>query len=117
MQWYLTVWKKYAVFEGRARRKEYWMFTLVNLVVSLVLYLADLFVTMGLLSVLYSLAILVPSIAVTIRRLHDTNRSGWWFLLGFVPIANIVLIVFLCIDSDPGTNQYGPNPKLDVLAA
>jgi len=110
VEWYIAVWKKYDVFEGRARRKEYCTFTLINAAIGLVLYLIDMFLTMGLLSVMYSLA-------VTIRRLHDTNRIGWWCLLAFVPIANIALIVFLCMDSDPNTNQYGPNPKMEELPA
>lgn len=119
MDWYLEVLKKYAVFEGRARRKEYWFFVLFNILISIGLTIIDsatgMFdaqAGMGLLSGIYALAVLVPSIAVGVRRLHDTNRSGWWLLISFIPIiGTIVLIVFLATDSKPETNQYGPNPK------
>jgi uncharacterized membrane protein YhaH (DUF805 family) len=119
MNWYLEVLKKYAVFSGRARRKEYWFFVLFNIIIGLALTfidfstgLYDVESEIGLLSSLYSLAVLVPSIAVTIRRLHDTSRTGWWFLIAFVPIIGvIVLLVFMVFDSTLGDNQYGPNPK------
>ncbi|MCP4320579.1 MAG: DUF805 domain-containing protein [Alteromonadales bacterium] len=114
MNWYIGVIKKYAIFNGRARRKEYWMFFLFNLIISFAIG----FVT-GLLgaildigtsisdpaSIIYSLAILVPSITVAIRRLHDIGRSGWWILL---PIVNLV---FLCLDGESKDNEYGLNPK------
>jgi uncharacterized membrane protein YhaH (DUF805 family) len=105
--------KKYAVFSGRARRKEYWMFVLINLIITFVLYLIEGLVGgPGILGGLYSLAVLIPAIAVGVRRLHDTNRSGWWLLIGLIPlIGTIVLLVFLVQDSQPGENQYGPNPK------
>ena len=119
MSWYLEVLKKYAVFDGRARRKEYWMFFLINLVVSVVLIAIDNLIGtfshqagVGLLQGLYSLAVLIPSIAVTVRRLHDTGRTGWWILIGLIPfIGGIILLIFMVLDSEPGTNQYGPNPK------
>jgi uncharacterized membrane protein YhaH (DUF805 family) len=112
MNWYIDVLKKYAVFDGRARRTEYWMFALFNLIVALVLSLIDRVTGHQILGTLYLLAVLLPSIGVGIRRLHDTGRSGWWLLLGFIPlIGAIVLIVFMVQDSQPGTNQYGPNPK------
>jgi uncharacterized membrane protein YhaH (DUF805 family) len=114
MQWYLNVLKNYVGFQGRARRKEYWMFFLFNLIISIVLTVVELAV--GLESVLtgiYSLAILLPSIAVTARRLHDIGKSGWWMLISLVPIIGaIVLLVFTCLDSEEGENKYGPNPKL-----
>ena len=119
MNWYLEVLKKYAVFSGRARRKEYWFFVLFNIIIALALTfidfstgLYDVESEIGLLSSLYSLAVLVPSIAVTIRRLHDTGRTGWWFLIAFVPIIGaIVLLVFMVFDSTPGDNQYSQNPQ------
>ena len=112
MEWYLTVLKKYAEFNGRARRKELWMFVLFNIIISLVLGLIDGMTGIGILGIVYSLAILVPSLAVGARRLHDTGRTGWWQLIGLVPIIGaIVLIVFFVLDSDPGDNAYGPNPK------
>jgi len=116
MDWYLKVVKNYAGFSGRARRKEYWMFFLVNIVIAVVLGVlggvtgaGTLF---GALSVLYFLALLIPGIAVTLRRLHDIGRSGWWILSVLVPIVgSIVLLVFMVQDGQPGQNQYGPNPK------
>jgi uncharacterized membrane protein YhaH (DUF805 family) len=119
MNWYLNVLKQYAVFKGRARRREYWFFILFNLIASVALTVID-FMTgsldpelgIGLLSGLYSLAVLIPSLAVTVRRLHDTDRSGWWLLIGLVPlIGAIVLLVFMLLDSTPGDNQHGANPK------
>jgi len=118
MDWYLAVLKKYVEFTGRARRQEYWMFVLINVVISIGLSIVDNVLGTktagsGILSGIYSLAVLLPSLAVTVRRLHDTNRSGWWILIGLVPLVGwIVLIIFLVQDSDPGDNQYGPNPKL-----
>jgi uncharacterized membrane protein YhaH (DUF805 family) len=113
MNWYIEVLKKYAVFSGRARRKEYWFFALFNVVIIIVLTLIDVsaglydvVADIGLLSGLYSLAVFVPSIAVSVRRLHDTDRTGWWLLIGA-----IVLLVFVLLDSTPGDNRFGPNPK------
>jgi uncharacterized membrane protein YhaH (DUF805 family) len=113
MNWYLAVIKKYADFSGRARRTEYWMFFLVNLVVVVVLSILEALVGgPGILSALYGLALLLPSIGVTVRRLHDTSRTGWWILVGLIPfIGFIVLLVFMVLDSQPGSNQWGPNPK------
>ena len=120
MNWYIEVLKNYFVFDGRARRMEYWTFGVINLVVYLVMAQLD-HVTgtwrphsrVGLLSGIYLLAVLLPSLGVTVRRLHDTDRSGWWVLLGFVPvIGEIVLIVFMFLDGTPGSNAYGPNPKI-----
>ena len=119
MNWYLEVLKKYAVFSGRARRKEYWFFVLFNIIISIVLAVID-GVTgsfspeagMGLLGGIYTLAVLIPGIAVSVRLLHDTERSGWWLLIALVPlIGAIVLLVFMVQDSKPGQNQYGANPK------
>ena len=117
MNWYLECFRKYADFSGRARRTEYWMFVLFNIIVSLVLAAVDNLLGLkvsdaGILSTIYSLLVLVPSIAVSIRRLHDTGRTGWLLLLAFIPcIGAIILIVFYAQDSQPGENQYGPNPK------
>ena len=118
MNWYLEVLKKYAVFSGRARRKEYWMFTLVNGVIAFVLGMiegltSDVSSTdPGALGIIYGLAVFIPSIAVAVRRLHDTDRSGWWLLIALIPlIGAVALIVFLVFDSHPGDNRYGANPK------
>ena len=122
MTWYVEVLKKYAVFEGRARRKEYWYFVLFNTLITIGLGIIDgatglvsAEAGVGLLSGLYTLAVLIPSIAVSVRRLHDTNRSGWWLLISLVPLVGaIVLLVFLVLDSQPGENQYGANPKAAI---
>lgn len=113
MNWYLDVLKKYAEFSGRARRMEYWMFTLFNFIIAVVLNIVEgLIGSPGILGGIYALAVLVPSIAVSVRRLHDTDRSGLWLLIAFIPcIGGLVLLVFMVQDSNPGDNQFGPNPK------
>lgn len=113
MQWYLEVLKKYATFSGRARRKEYWMFALISGIISLLLLGVDnlLGLPFGL-QAIYSLLVLIPGLAVCVRRLHDIGRSAWWLLIVLFPlIGAIVLLVFACLDSQEGTNKYGPNPK------
>jgi uncharacterized membrane protein YhaH (DUF805 family) len=112
MEWYLKVLRQYAHFEGRARRREYWYFALFNLIVAIVLAVVDGVLGITLLSPLYSLAVLIPGVAVSVRRLHDTGRSGWWLLVSLLPLVGaIVLLVVLCLDSESGSNQYGPSPK------
>ncbi len=122
MNWYLEVLKKYAVFNGRARRKEYWYFALLSILITIVLVIIDSVTGtfndeagLGLLSGLYSLAVLIPSISVGVRRLHDTNRCGWWLLISLIPIiGTIMLIVLFASDSKPEENQYGLNPKVAI---
>ena len=115
MNWYLTVLKKYAVFSGRARRKEYWMFVLFNMVFTFVLGFLDGILSAGFLVVFYYLAVLLPWIAVAVRRLHDVGKSGWFLFIGLIPIIGAIwLLVLYCIDGDVGENNYGPNPKEDV---
>jgi len=118
MEWYISVIKKYAVFEGRARRKEYWMFFLFNFIFSIAASILDrIFHTIsaqgtGLISSLYSLFVLLPSIGVAIRRLHDIGKSGWYIFINLIPIIGwIWFIILLAADSDPDANMYGPNPK------
>src|SRR5215213_11033512 len=119
LSWYLEALKKYAVFSGRSRRTEYWYFVLFNLIVSIVLGWIDAllgtggsYAGAGVLSGIYGLAVLIPTLAVTVRRLHDIDRSGWWILIGVVPlIGAIVLLVFAWLDGTLGINRYGPNPK------
>ena len=119
MNWYLECLRKYGVFGGRARRKEYWYFILFNIIIGIVLAVIDIATGsfsaedgIGLLSGIYFLAVLIPSVAVTVRRLHDTDHSGWWFLISLIPIIGaIVLFVFTVQDSNAGENKYGPSPK------
>ena len=118
---FLNALKKYAVFRGRARRREYWMFVLWYSLLSLPFIILDVMLAAQnggkgepalVLTSLYSLAMLLPSLAVNIRRLHDVGRSGWWYLLGLVPLAGpIALFVFHIEDSQPDSNKWGPSPK------
>ncbi|MFC8695950.1 DUF805 domain-containing protein [Streptomyces parvus] len=113
MNWYLAVLKNYAGFSGRARRKEYWMFTLINFVISLVLTIIGSAIGVEFISYIYSVAVIIPALAVAVRRLHDTGRSGWWLLIALVPLVGaIVLIVFLASEGKQETNEHGVNPKL-----
>lgn len=108
MNWYMTVLKKYAEFNGRARRTEFWMFVLINAIIGWALNFVGMMLlgeSGAMLGLLYNLAVLLPSIGVGIRRMHDTNRSGWWILLPFVNIY------FWILEGDRGPNQYGPDPK------
>ncbi len=121
MHWYIEVLKKYTVFSGRARRKEFWMFFLFSAIISVFLAVIDEFMgwkfemggeNLGFLSTLYYIAVIIPYLAVIFRRLHDTDRSGWWFLIAFIPIVGIiVLLVFLILDGTKGENRFGPDPK------
>lgn len=120
MNWYITVLKKYAEFNGRSRRSEFWYFTLFSTIISWVLMGLDYTVfgdgisSIGIISTIYSLVVLVPSLAVWVRRLHDTGRSGWNLLWGFLPLIGIILlIVWAATDGEPGSNEYGQNPKED----
>lgn len=119
---YRTCIKKYATFNGRARRSEYWLFTLCNVLISLVLYGLNYFAQsqhsevfmmgVSIASIVYLLFILLPGLAAVVRRLHDTGHSGWYYFIGFIPIIGfIILLVALCKESVPGSNEYGPNPK------
>jgi uncharacterized membrane protein YhaH (DUF805 family) len=119
MNWYLKVLKQYADFSGRARRKEYWMFVLFNMIFTIVAMILDnvLGIAMegigyGPLYGLYALAMLIPGLAVAVRRLHDVGKSGWMILIALIPlIGSIWLLVLMVTDSNAGENQYGQNPK------
>ncbi len=107
-----TLRNKYAEFNGRARRSEFWYYTLFNLIVSMGLGMMDTFTGIGFLSGLYALVVIIPGIAVAIRRLHDSGKSGWWLLVILVPFVGwVILIYFLVKDSQPFDNLYGPSPK------
>ena len=117
MQWYLRVLKKYAVFDGRARRMEFWMFNLISSLIGIALLAIEAILGIALYEgkesiflTIYSVGIMVPSVAVGVRRMHDTNRSGWWCL---VPIVNVV---FSLIPGNSGDNRFGPDPKVAVPA-
>ena len=114
-----TCLNKYATFSGRAQRSEYWYFFLFMVVANIVASVLDS-VIFGDIPVLYlvaTLALLVPSIAAGVRRLHDTDKSGWWLLLGLVPLVGaIALIVFFCQRGTVGTNQFGPDPLQTSIA-
>ena len=118
MDWYLKVLKQYADFEGRARRKEYWMYALFNLLALLVAAILDNVLGLtrngfiGPVYGLYALATFIPGLAVGVRRLHDTDRSGWWLLLAIIPlIGAIVLLVWCATEGTRGSNQFGDDPK------
>lgn len=118
MKEFVDVFKKAFDFSGRSRRKEYWLFVLFTTGISIVLSIVDAITGLelaedfGVLGGLFSLLIFIPTISVTVRRLHDIGRSGWWFLLTFVPIIGwITLFIFTLLDSQSGTNAYGPSPK------
>lgn len=112
MNWYIKVLKNYAVFSGRAQRTEYWMFILFNFIITLALGFVEAAINIsGILTGLYSLAVLIPGLAVLFRRLHDTGRSAWWILIFLVPVIGaLVILVFLVLGSEEEENQYGPNP-------
>ena len=120
MNWWITCMKKYVVFSGRARRTEYWMFALINTIISIIAMVLDNVLgtttedkRSGLFSGLFALATLLPSVAVYVRRLHDVGKSGWWMFIGLIPIVGVIwLFVLTVTDSQPGDNEYGENPKL-----
>ncbi|MDH0356927.1 DUF805 domain-containing protein [Morganella sp. GD04133] len=125
MDWYsYAININYFNFKGRARRKEYWMFTLINNAIIVSLYLATLYfsdlysrdfntisLVLTVFFVIYIIVTFIPSLSVTVRRLHDTGRSGWWLLALLIPFGGIIIFVFSCLDSHPGDNRFGPNPK------
>jgi len=119
MNWYLKVLKQYADFSGRARRKEYWMFALFNVIFIIVAMILDNILgtttgglPYGVFYFLYVLAIFIPGLAVSVRRLHDVGKSGWMYLIILIPLIGAIwLFVLMVTDSNPGENNYGPNPK------
>ncbi len=125
MEWMLMPLKRYADFNGRSRRKEYWMFTLLTFIVYMVLYALMIMGTdfqngglsgLGMLAAgllgIFGLGVLVPSIAVTVRRFHDQDKSGWFVLLAFIPfLGGLILLVFMCLEGTRGSNRFGDDPK------
>ena len=120
MNWYWVVLTKYADTSGRARRAEFWYFVLINTVIVFALSFVDNVlgffyeeIGVGVLSGIYSLLMIIPYLTVTIRRLHDTGRSGWWLLIQLIPgLGGLVMFIFMLLDSQHGTNQYGSDPKI-----
>lgn len=127
MEWMLLPLKRYADFNGRSRRKEYWMFVLLQVIVLLVLGVmfaiaaavmgsdkgpGPLAWLVGAVMALVALALIVPSIAVSVRRFHDQGKSGWFYLISLVPyVGGLVVLVFMCLEGTPGPNEYGEDPK------
>ncbi|MCX4626452.1 MULTISPECIES: DUF805 domain-containing protein [unclassified Streptomyces] len=113
MNYYTDVLKKYTVFSGRARRQEYWMFTLFNLIALIIVAVLDNAIgTYPLLYAIYALAVFLPGLAVGVRRLHDTGKSGWWMFIALVPlVGGIWLLVLMATEGQPQPNEYGQNPK------
>lgn len=118
MQYTTAAFRNWSNFSGRARRKGFWMFYLGVVIAFVVLGLVTALLPRigALLTRLPGLAVVVPFLSVSIRRLHDTGRSGWWYLLTIVPLGGLVLLYFFVQDIQRGTNEYGPNPKALVFA-
>jgi len=122
MKWFLKVVKdNYANFKGRAQRKEFWMFQLFAIIFGILLVIIDGITGSldpisgyGLFSGVFTLALIIPTIAVGVRRLHDTGRSGWWYFAVIVPLLGLIVLVFWCFDSDKDENKYGENPKISI---
>lgn len=120
MNWYYKVLRQYSDFNGRARRTEYWMFTLINTLITFIFLMLDSKLGFsfleelpyGYLTFIYAFLVFLPSLAVTVRRLHDIGKSGWWYLVGLIPIIGGFWLLFLMVtDGVPQENKYGPNPK------
>lgn len=113
MNWYIEVLRKYAVFSGRASRQEYWMFVLINFLIAFGLGSIEGLVGLPMvLSLVYGLAVLIPGLAVLVRRLHDTGRSGWWVLILLVPLVGaVVILIFAVLPSESTDNSFGPIPQ------
>jgi Predicted membrane protein len=108
---YKRYWKGFVDFSGRSRRFDYWTAVLFNIIVFFVIAMLEM-MTIGvpIISLLFILASVLPSLAISVRRMHDIGRSGLWVILAFIPLAGIVYFIFTLLDSQPGANQYGANP-------
>ena len=120
---WFTAFGKYAVFSGRARRKEYWRFILISVVLSLIFGFVDGVMSpqsetpLGAFGLLFTIAIIVPSFSAAVRRLHDLDKSGWWILISLVPILSFILFIYLMFDGTNGENRFGPDPKAGERAS
>ena len=108
---------QYADFNGRARRKQFWMYILFYMAIYIVVSIIAGAIGLGFIAMLYSLGLLVPSIAITARRLHDTGRSGWWQLIGLIPLIGLIVMIIFTVQDSQDDNQYGPNPKAGETGA
>jgi len=118
MEYFMEAMRRYADFNGRIRRKAFWMFILFYVIFSVVCSVIDGILGTMFIGAIYTLAMLIPVLSATARRLHDTGRSGWWQLLGLIPlIGGIVVLVFCAQDSHEGENDFGPNPKEGLAEA
>lgn len=117
MGWYLKVLSQYATLNGRAGRQEFWTYHLINFLIMIAILIIETVIgSGGFLSVIYSLAVVIPGLAVTVRRLHDTKRSGWWLLITIVPVVGfLVIIYFLISPGTVGNNRYGQHPYMDEM--
>jgi uncharacterized membrane protein YhaH (DUF805 family) len=122
IDWYKkVVLENYANFNGRARRSEYWYYSLMNLIILIIAAVIDNVVGLtlggapyGVLYSLYALAVFIPGLAVSVRRLHDVNKSGWFILIALIPLIGAIwLLVLFCTEGTKGNNQYGADPKSD----
>ncbi|OGU59009.1 MAG: hypothetical protein A2X64_03885 [Ignavibacteria bacterium GWF2_33_9] len=116
MDWYLKVLKQYVDFNGRARRKEYWMFVLINFIFMILASILDYIIgTYFVIYSLYALAILLPALAVGIRRLHDLGKSGWWIFISLIPLIGAIwLLILMFTEGQRQANEYGPDPKVEL---
>jgi uncharacterized membrane protein YhaH (DUF805 family) len=110
MDYFLEPIKKYAEFNGRAVRKEYWMYVLYYIIIYIVLAVVDGIIGISLLTTLFSLGLLLPSLALGTRRLHDTGRTGWWQLIGLIPLVGLVILIYFFVQASDDDNQYGAQP-------
>ena len=111
MDYFIEGLKKFADFSGRARRKQYWMFGLIYLLLYFAVAAIDYVLGTQLFALIFSLALLIPSISIATRRLHDTGRSGWWQLIVLIPIIGIIVLLIFLVQDSHADNEYGPNPK------
>jgi uncharacterized membrane protein YhaH (DUF805 family) len=112
MQWFMKCLNQYADFSGRARRQEYWMFSLFYMIFVAAAVIVDVILSMPIFTLLFMLGVMIPSLSVMVRRLHDTDRSGWWCLVTLVPfVGGFILLFFLCVEGTQGVNRFGSNPK------
>lgn len=112
MEYFIGAIRKYAEFSGRSTRKEYWMYYLIYFLIYIVLAVIDGIVGVMIFTSIFSLALMIPSVSITARRLHDTGRSGWWQLILFVPLIGLIVMIIFLVQDSSDSNKYGTNPEL-----